>query len=302
MPRLPATLSLCLVLAACPGGEKKTDPKKTADVKAPETKEAVANHDPSTSLDKAVVAIDTTGPVPPEVSGVIYAVDGALIPIACFIKGKKLESGKACLAAAKKGDDVYLKSRGTEVLDKIGDPKSANCEVGAAGAPTSLSTPAVDSGAAFEFGVSPKSLGRLVTLAPEESLTERRPSLSAEETAAITAMSKVEGALAISQTLVHDIDGDGAPDKIVAAYQFNPKDTERYNFAGIFVQRAGKWTIADQASDIKGLTVRATIDLDGDKVHELLINANGTDGSGGDRMVQLTATGGTPIGKWSCGV
>jgi hypothetical protein len=297
----PLSLSLCLVLAACPGGEaKKTDAKK---VEAKDTKaEDDTKLDPSTSLSKAVQAIDTTGPVPPEVSGVVFAVDGALIPIACFIKGKKLDSGKACLAAVKKGDDVYLKSKGTEVLDKIGDPKGANCEVGASGAPTSLATAQVDSGAAFEIAVSPKSLARLVTLMPEESLTDRRPSLSAEETAAITALSKVQGELTISQTVVQDIDGDAAPDKIVAAYQFNPKDGERYTFAGVFVLRAGKWTIADSASDIKGLTVRATIDLDGDKIHELLINANGTDGSGGDRLVQLTADGGNPIGKWSCGV
>lgn len=303
MPRLSLSLSLCLALAACPSGEKKPDPKtKTGDTKTPDAAVDDNKNDPNTSLSKAVQAIDTSGPVPPEVSGVVYAVDGALIPLACFIKGKKLESGKACLNVAKKGDEVYLKSRGTEQLDKIGDPKSANCEVGAAGAPTSLSTPAVDGGAAFEFGVSPKSLARLVTLAPEESLTDRRPSLSAEETATLTTMSKVEGALSISQVLVHDIDGDNTPDKIVAAYQFNPKDGERYTFAGIFVFRGGKWTIADQASDIKGLTVRSTIDLDGDKVHELWINANGTDGSGGDRFVQLTADGGNPIGKWSCGV
>lgn len=302
MSRLIAPLSLSLVLAACPGGEaKKTDDAKKTEAKTDAKVEDV-KHDPSTSLDKAVQAIDTTGPVPPEVSGVVYAVDGALIPLACFIKGKKLTSGKDCLAVAKKGDDVYLKSKGTEVLDKIGDAKSANCEVGAAGAPSSLSTPQVDGGAAFEYGVAPKSLARQIVLAPEDSLTDRRPSLSAEETAAITALSKVTDALTISQTIVHDIDGDGAPDKVVAAYQFNPKDTERYNFAGIFVQRAGKWTIADQSADIKGLTVRALIDLDGDKVHELWVNANGTDGSGGDRIVQLTATGGTPIGKWSCGV
>lgn len=302
MPRLSATLSLCLVLAACPAGEKKTDPKKTADAKTPDTKVEDNKIDPSTSLSKSVQTIDTAGPVPPEVSGVVYAVDGALIPLACFIKGKKLHSGKDCLAVAKKGDEVYLRTRGSEQVEKIGDPKSANCEVGAAGAPTSLSTAATDGGAAFDFAVAPKSLARLITFASEESLTERRPSLSAEETAAITALSKVTGELSISQTLVHDIDGDGAPDKVVAAYQFNPKDTERYNFAGVFVLRGGKWTIAEQASDIKGLTVRATIDLDGDKIHELWVNANGTDGSGGDRFVQLTADGGNPIGKWSCGV
>lgn len=302
MPRLTATLSLCLVLAACGGESKKTDAKKAETKTAPDTKVEDTKHDPSTSLDKAVQAVDTSGPVPPEVSGVVFAVDGALIPIACFIKGKKLASGKDCLAAVKKDDEVYLKSKGTEVVDKIGDAKSANCEVGAAGAPTSLSTPQTDSGAAFEYAVAPKSLARLMVLAPEDSTTDRRPSLSAEETAAITALSKVTGELAITQVIAQDLDGDAAPDKIVAAYQFNPKDTERYNFAGIFVQRAGKWTIADQAADIKGLTVRGAIDLDGDRVQELWINANGTDGSGGDRFVQLTATGGTPIGKWSCGV
>jgi hypothetical protein len=302
MPRLSAPLSLCLVLAACPGGDaKKPDPKKV--VAEADTKVDDVKHDPSTSLDKAVTAIDLAGPAPPEASAVLFSVDGALIPLACFIKGKKMTGGKDCLSVVKKGDEVYLKAKGTETLDKIGDPKGANCEVGAAGAPTSLSTPPVDGGATFDFAVSPRTLARQVVVVPEDSMSEKKPSLAAEEIAALVAMAKVEGELTISQVVVQDIDGDGNPDKIVSAFQFNPKDTERYNFAGVFVSRGGKWTLADSSkNDIKGLSVRATVDLDGDRVHELWINANGTDGSGGDRLVQLTADGGTPVGKWTCGV
>ena len=139
MPRLPAPLSLSLVLAlaACPGGDaKKPDPKKV-EAKPATTPEDTKN-DPSTSLDKAVTAVDTSGPVPPEVSAVLFTVDGALIPIACYTKGKKLGSGKDCLPLVKKGDEVYLKAKSVEKLEQVGDPKSANCEVGGAGAPTSL--------------------------------------------------------------------------------------------------------------------------------------------------------------------
>ena len=40
----------------------------------------------------------------------------------------------------------------------------------------------------------------------------------------------------------------------------------------------------------------------GDKTSELWINAITTEGSGGDRVYQLTKDGATGIGKWSCGL
>ncbi|MBA3546709.1 MAG: hypothetical protein H0T76_09525 [Nannocystis sp.] len=306
-PLAPLTVSLALLLTACGGDAKKTDAKADVkvDVKAATPPEDV-KHDPGTSLDKAVTAIDLAGPVPPEASAVFFAVDGALIPLACYLADKKkLAGGKDCLKVVKQGDEVYLKSNSAENLDKIGAPKAALCEVGGGGTPTSLSVPAVDAGAPFDYAVAPKSLARQVVLMPEDSWGEKKPNLAAEDLAALTLLAKVEGELSTRQLASQDLDGDGAADKIASIYQVNPKDSERFSFSGVFVQFAsapGTWTLVESnKNDTLTYTVRAALDLDGDRNHELWINSVSTDGAGGDRIYQVTKTGATGLGKWSCG-
>ncbi len=304
-PLTPLTVSLALLLTACGGDAKKTDAKADvkADVKA--VTPADVKRDPGTSLDKAVTAIDLAGPIPPEASAVFFAVDGALIPLACYLADKKkLAGGKDCLKAVQQGDEVYLKSSSVENLDKIGAPKAALCEVGGGGTPTSLSVPAVDAGAPFDYAVAPKSLARQVVLMSEDSWGEKKPNLAAEDLAALTLLAKVEGALSTRQLASQDLDGDGAADKIVSIYQVNPKDSERFSFSGVFVQFAsapGTWTLIESnKNDTLTYTVRAALDLDGDRNHELWINSVSTDGAGGDRIYQVTKTGATGLGKWSC--
>lgn len=307
-PLVHLTLLVALASVACDKGAEtpKTDPKKTVTEPATPTPPE-EKRDPSTSLDKAVTTIDLAGPVPPETSAVFFAEDGALIPLACYLHDKKkIAGGKDCLKLVKQGDEVYLKSRSVENLDKIGAPKDSLCEVGGGSTPTSLSVPAVDGGAAFDYAVFPKSLARNVVMLPEDSWSEKKPALSAEETAALTTLSKVTGELTIRQVAVQDLDGDGAAEKIVSVYQINPKDSERYTFAGVFVQRGsapGTWIpIQTNSNDTQTFTVYAAVDLDGDRNHELWLNAVTTDGSGGDRLYQLTKDGASGLGKWSCGL
>jgi len=316
MPRRPSLAPVTLAagllvglasLACQQGGEtKKTEPKKT-ETPAVTPPPADEKRDPSTSLDKAVTAIDLAGPVPPEASAVFFTEDGALIPLACYLHDKKkLAGGKDCLKLVKQGDEVYLKSRTSELLDKIGAPKDSLCEVGSGGTPSSLSVPAVDAGAAFEYAVAPKSLARNVVMLPEDSWSEKKPSLSAEEIAALTALAKVAGELTIRQVALQDLDADNAPEKIVSVFQINPKDSERYTFAGVFVQRSSAPTawipIQTSSNDTQTYTVYGALDLDGDRNHELWLNSVTTDGSGGERIFQLTKDGATGIGKWSCGL
>jgi hypothetical protein len=105
--------------------------------------------------------------------------------------------------------------------------------------------------------------------------------------------------------LAEPFDGDGAAEKLVSVAQENPKDTERYTFSGVFLQKGnapGTWlTIESSKNDTLSYTVRGAIDLDGDRTHELWINSVSNEGGGGDRIYQLTATGATGLGKWTCG-
>lgn len=302
-PLAPLTLVLALASTACPqAADTKKKPEATKTDPAAQTQTPPdAPRDPGTSLDKAVTAIDLSGPVPPETSAVFFAEDGALLPIACYLHDKKkLASGKDCLKLVKQGDEVYLKSRTVENLDKIGAPKDTLCQS------EGLSVPVVDSGAAFDYAAFPKSLARNVVMLPEDSWSEKKPALSAEETTALTTLAKVTGDLTIRQVALQDLDADGTPDKIVSVFQINPKDSERYTFAGVFVQRGsapGTWIpVQTSSNDTQTYTAYAAIDLDGDRNHELWLNAVTTDGSGGDRLFQLTKDGATGVGKWTCGL
>ena len=309
---VPLTLSLALLcpLLACGGDSKQPETKKTAanvDARPDAPPVEDAKRDPGTSLDKAVVAIDLTGPVPPEASAVFYTVDGALIPLACYLHDKKkIASGKDCAKVVKEGDEVYLKSKSIENLDKIGAPKAAMCEGPVSGTPTSASVPAVDAGATFDFAVAPKSFARQVVLLSEDSWGDKKPALDPAELAALSALAKVTGELTIRQVALQDLDADGAPEKIVSVAQINPKDSERFIFSGVFVQRGsapGTWLLLEsRVNDTASFTVRGALDLDGDGNHELWINAVTTEGGGGDRIYQLTQTGATGLGKWSCGM
>src|SRR5690606_27654981 len=139
-------LALVLALASACGGAADPEKGAKADPKAAAAKpEPAATQPEGVSLDKAVTALDLSGPVVPETRAVFFTVDGALIPIGCFDKAKnKLAGGKDCLALVKADDEVYLRSNSVEKLDKIGAPKSSMCQPGEA-KPTSLGIASVDS-------------------------------------------------------------------------------------------------------------------------------------------------------------
>lgn len=299
------TLSVALV-SACggAGGDKKDDKKDAkADAKAPE---GDSKRNEATSLDKEVKALDLSGPVPPEASAVFFTVDGALIPIGCFDKDrKKLDGGKDCLKLAKAGDEVFVKSNSVEKLDKIGAPKSAMCQPGE-DKPTSLGLPSVDAGETFEYAVYPKSVAPLVKRIDEATWGEAGRVASADEKTALLAAAKLEGELQINQSVTFDVDGDGQPDKLFSVYQVSPKDSERFSYSGVLLQRGsepGRWVaVQESRNDTETYTVRAFLDLDGDRSHELWVNAVLTEGAGGDRMLRLTKDGAEPLSKWSCGI
>lgn len=304
----PASFALVLATVAAPacGGDAKKDTKADAKAEAKTDAPADTKRDDSTSLDKVVQALDLSGPVPPESSAVFFTVDGALIPIGCYDAGKKkLDGGKDCLAVAKQGEEVYLRSNNVEKLDKLGAPKSAMCNPGE-DKPTSLGVPAVDAGETFDYAVWPKSVAKLVNKVGEETWGEKGRVASDDEKKAFIALAKVEAELSINQSVGFDVDSDGKLDKLVSVYVVNPKDSEKFAYSAILMQRGSdpsKWiTLLESRNDTETYTVRAFVDLNGDRTHEVWVNAVLTDGGGGDRILKLKADGAEPLAKWSCGV
>lgn len=294
--------TLALVLSAC---DKKDEPKK--DVKA-ETKvdPNETKRNDSTSLDKAVTALDLSGPVPPEASTVLFTVDGALIPVGCYDAAKKkLSGGKDCLHLAKAGEEVYVRGGSVEKLDKIGPPKSAMCQPGE-DKPTSLSIPSVDAGETFDYAVFPRSMGKLFNKVGEETWSERGRVASDAEKTSIREYAKIEGDLQINQTVTFDVDGDTKPDKVFSVYMVDPKDSEKLAYSAVLMQRGSdpsKWNpIHENRNDTETYTVRAFVDLNGDGSQEVWVNAVLTDGGGGDRVFKLKDGGADPLAKWSCGI
>lgn len=299
-------LALALVLASACGGDAKKDPKADPKKVDPQTEAADSKRNDSTSLDKAVVALDLGGPVAPETSTVFFTVDGALIPIGCFDKAKnKLDGGKDCLPLVKAGDEVYLRSNSVEKLDKAGAPKSAMCQPGE-DKPTSIGIPSVDAGETFDYAVFPKSMGKLVNKVGEETWSEKGRVAADDEKKALTELVKPDAELQINQSVSFDVDADGKPDKLFSIYVVNPKDSEKFSYSGVLLQRGaapGKWVpLLESRNDTETYTVRAFIDLDGDRTQEVWVNAVLTDGGGGDRVLKLKENGADPLAKWSCGI
>ena len=117
-PLSPLTLSLALLLAACNQGgdakktDGKVDPKPDVKVAAPteDTK-----RDPGTSLDKAVVAIDLAGPIPPEASAIELFTAELAGPAGCTVLVFTMipDAGRARAAA---GFDLVLDTLAVDAL------------------------------------------------------------------------------------------------------------------------------------------------------------------------------------------
>jgi hypothetical protein len=310
---VPLALTLALSVPGCGGGDakdSKADKKAKGDKKA-ETKAEL--RDPGTSLDEVAKGADLSGPVPPDISAVFFAVDGALIPLACFNKDKgKLMSGKDCGPLVEKGGEVYLRSADATETDTIGEPKNALCEAGAAGKPRSFATAKLDGGQAYDFAVFPKSAAqKVIEVSVEDTTAGARTSKISDadkkalQEAILKLKKRATGEVNIHQLAALDVDGDSAPDTFYSAFVVNPKDTARFLFSGLFMRSSKNeraLVLIDQTkTNLEVYTLRGAIDLDGDGTHELWVNAAFNEG-GGDRLVQIKGDAVKPIGKYSCGL
>ena len=295
---LAVLAALALLLPACNKAEEKPPEEKKE-----EKKEAPA---PPPDPGPVEPRFDLSGAKPPEVSSVLFAVDGALLPLACFDKDKgALVAGKDCGSLVAEGSEVYMESSfGTKALEKTG----AGTKASLCGDSGALPTPATETGAAYDWGVWPKSLGPDFEQMHPDTWSDRGAMLDEAETtavqAAISKVRNVKGDFQSKQKATVDIDGDGKDELFVSAILANPADPDTYLFSGLFMAPGGdlaNLVLVDrskQGADV--IKLRGAVDLDGDGKRELWTGIM-FDGGNGDRVVQLDGDKPKPIGGWTCG-
>ncbi|MFO7563220.1 MAG: hypothetical protein R6X02_11300 [Enhygromyxa sp.] len=293
--KLAVLTALALLLPAC----KKKEEEAPAEEKKEEPKA------PPVDTTPAEPQFDLSGPKPPETSTVVFAVDGALLPLACFDKDKgQLLPGKECGGLVAEGSEVYMESSfGNKALDKTGaGTKSSLC--GDSGA---IPTPQLEAAAAYDWAVWPKSLAPEYEQIHPDTWSDRGARLDEAEAKAvqdaIAKVRNVKGDFQPKQKATVDIDGDGKDELFVSAVLVNPSDPDTYLFSGLFMAPGGELgnlVLIDRskkAADV--IRLRGVVDLDGDGKRELWTGLT-FDGGSGDRIVQIAGDP-KPIGGWTCG-
>lgn len=294
--KLALLAAFALLLPACKGEEPPAEEKKEDKQPPP----------PPPDNTPATPQFDLSGPKPPEVSAVVFAVDGALLPLACFNKDKnQIVPGKECGGMVAEGSEVYMESSfGNKALDKTG----AGTKASLCGDSGAIPTPQLDGGAAYDWAVWPKSLGLEFKQMHPDTWSDRGARLEEAEAKAIQdAIAKirnVQGDFLPKQKATVDIDGDGKDELFVSAILGNPADPDTYLFSGLFMAPGGdlgKVQLIDRSK--KGADVirlRGVVDIDGDGKRELWTSVT-FDGGNGDRIVQMSGAEPKPIGSWTCG-
>ena len=278
-------------------------PKKEPEPEAKEEKKAAP--EPAPDPGPVEPQFDLSGPKPPETSSVLFSVDGALLPLACFDKDKgALAAGADCAKLPGEGVEVYMESSfGKKALDKTGSG-TTNSTCGDEGA---IPAPGLSGGADYDWAVWPKSLGTDFVQIDPDTWSDRGARLEDAETTALTeAIAKLQskkGEFQPRQKATVDVDGDGKDELFVSAILANPSDPDTYLFSGLFMAPGGDLANLQLIDQVKRGTdeikLFGAVDLDGDGKRELWTGLS-FEGGAGERVVQLGDSPKT-LGKWTCG-
>lgn len=309
-PRLASQIAQwsCIGVAAlglvANSGCKKKKPAEA------EKKPAVEAPPPEPESTKAV-NIDLSGPRPPAVSATFFAINGAMMPIACFDANKKtLAGGPDCGKQVPAGAEVYLASETGTQLDKVGAPKNSLCEPG--GKNRSFGASVVDSGGSYDYAVWPRPAGALIKLVPSRSLKPRKAKLESAESEAIIAAIRKKigkakaGALSSNQKAALDIDGNGKDEIFISATLAHPTDPDQVLMSGLWYAPDGDLSKLELIDKSRGrlpgtVVLRGILDLNGDGRSEIWTTLT-FDGGAGDRVYAWDGNKPRPLAKWSCGV
>jgi len=301
---LPLVCAMTFSGVACDRGEDKKP-----EGPAPEASKAPPAEDEIPSLEVAQGDPPVEGPVPPETSMALFSIEGALVPLACFIKEKNsLETGSACLELAKAGAEVRVASEDAEYNKIAQDPVEPQCLIGS-GKNVAVGVEGITEGASFRFGVWPRSTMKLVKMVDRITTSAKETRLSEDEVAKLSAAIKSAGGAVGDELKAHqvaelDLDGAEPAEKVYSVFSPNPKMAEQYAWSGLFLAPGGDLAalqLIDQSKSKRDvLEVNATLDLDGDGKQELWTRLVFEDGAG-DRVVSLKGSKPKPLGDWSCG-
>ncbi len=310
MRRLVWTSTLCAValsLAGCPSeDEPAKDDKKTGKDEAKAEGEG-EEQDDAGSLMVAEGDGGVDGPVPPEVSMVFFAIEGALYPLACFDKeANAIKAGEACLKMVKPGDAVRVASHDSKYNKEAGELVEPQCLAGS-GKKLAIGVDGITEGADFLYGTWPPAGIKVVKEVERDSTGPAAVQIGDEETSKLTAAVKAAGGSVGEDLKVHqvaEITGLTDKDKVYSVYVPDPKVLEQYKWSGAFLAEGGsldKLTLIEKSKTKKDVfEVRGSMDLNGDKVHELWMRIVFAEGSG-DRIFKLSSGKAEPVGDWSCG-
>jgi hypothetical protein len=291
---------VALALLSVPACKKDPEPEPAKQDKAPAPPPA-----PTPEPEPAQPQFDLSGPTPPATSAVLFSVDGALLPLACFDKAKGgLLAGSECASLVAEGSDVYMESSfGKKALEKT----TAGTKPSTCGDEGALPMATLDAGAEYDWAVWPKSVAPTFVQINPDTWSDRGARLDEAQTKAvqdaIAKAGKSGGEFQPRQKATVDVDGDGKDELFVSAVLVNPNDPDTYLFSGLFMAPGGDLAnvqLIDKAK--KGtdeIKLFGVVDLDGDGKRELWTGL-AFDGGAGERVVQLGAEP-KPLGKWTCG-
>jgi hypothetical protein len=242
--------------------------------------------------------------------GRVFLVGGEVgyVPLACSDRGaappRRFAGGEACLGLLPAGSAVRgVDGEVRKVKGKAEDPCEGGPAVTIEGAPESwrghATAPPVD--------------GEWVEVVPPTTPAEADAAASAELKAKLAAAIEKDHAgvkavkkLQVRQRAIVDVDGDGAPEQVIAVVVPGPRSAdgeETLAFAGLYVvstHEAPARKLAGAAPGALQYTVLGALDLDRDGKPELWLNTYDADRFT-QSVEQVGEAGLTQLGKWVCG-
>lgn len=308
-------LTLSFALAGCPkkDDEDGKDDGKADDGKADGKADGKDDGEDDGEPTLQVAGGDETveGPVPPDTSMVLFSIEGALVPVACFDKDAgAIKAGDDCKKMVKEGDEVRLDAGFSNARNKaLGGPTEPQCLAGA-GKEVAIAVENLKE-ANYKYATWPPSGVKAVKLVDAEETTGGSATTLDEDTEGklLAAIKKdkasVGDELTLHQRAEVELDDNGKKDVFLSVHIKDPKIIEQYAWSGVFLARDGnldELVLIDKSKSKKDVfELRGTVNLDGAGDQELWFRVVQAEGGGGDRVYQIEGGAAKGVGDWTCG-